>query len=225
MVTINIPKKDLPVFDKMLEMDDQQFKSMLAAIEGTKPSVVRREFVQNVSKQVKTIPAKDTGSILRVLFILHLMKQKSETSSIELADEICLSLNQITLKEKDGEQMSQEQKKILSGRLKQLLDCKTLTITAKALDVMTAQERIYCNGRILSDIRPIFANGSKEAAAAVIIHTLEIGFHQDGEHRDFHVALDMQDILDIKQVIKRAEEKTIALQSILEKSKTVYLET
>jgi hypothetical protein len=55
---------------------------------------------------------------------------------------------------------------------------------------------------------------------------LQIGFHEGGtkEHKEFYVALDTDDIQALKEVINRAERKTIALQTIIKSSKLPYLE-
>ena len=91
---------------------------------------------------------------------------------------------------------------------------------------MTENDRIFCGARILSDIRPVFTDSLESASAAVIIHNLQIGFHDSGTgvHKEFYVALDNQDIQKLKEIILRAEKKTQALKAILNKSSVPYLE-
>ena len=114
---------------------------------------------------------------------------------------------------------------VLQNRLTTLLGFDdSLGVTAKAVDVMTEKSRVFCGARILSDIRPVFATGSDSATSAVIIHNLQIGYHSSGDHQEFYVALDTEDIKTLKGLIVRAEKKTLALKGMLSKAGMNYLE-
>ena len=152
------------------------------------------------------------------------MKEKTGSSAHELAQNVAGSYSGIRSKDNH---FSPTQAKLLSDRIKSLLSFdKTMAVTAKAFDVMTEHARTFCRARILSDIRPVFTNLDEFASAAVIIHNLQIGFHEGGtgEHKEFYVALDTNDIQNLKEVIERAEKKTVALEAILNTSKVPYLE-
>jgi len=88
---------------------------------------------------------------------------------------------------------------------------------------MTDQDRVFCNARILSDIRPVFYYLPRIGFGGCYVHTLRIGFHQDDKHQDFYFALDGSDLKALKEIILRAEKKTKALEAILEKSNTKCL--
>ena len=92
---------------------------------------------------------------------------------------------------------------------------------------MTEHAHVFCNARILSDIRPVFAESADSASAAVVIHNLQIGFHEGGTgpHKEFYVALDTGDLRKLKELIVRAEKKDIALQTMLKSSNVPYLDT
>jgi hypothetical protein len=53
---------------------------------------------------------------------------------------------------------------------------------------------------------------------------LQIGFGHSGRYQEIYFALDTSDIQELKKVIERAEQKTIALKSIIEKATVPYLE-
>src|SRR5258708_24015886 len=86
--SVNSQAEDLPVLKEILDLNEPQFDSLLTAFRESKPTLTRREFTNNVSKRIKTISATRLASILRVVFILYLMKDRTGVSSRELAEAI-----------------------------------------------------------------------------------------------------------------------------------------
>ncbi|MCL5097631.1 MAG: hypothetical protein M1608_08905 [Candidatus Omnitrophica bacterium] len=111
--------------------------------------------------------------------------------------------------------VSEHREKFLHRLLILLSFEKSLGVTSKTFDVMTERERILCESRILTDIRPVFGKPSDRPTAAIIVHNLKIIYHQDGEHHEFYVALDGEDIRTLKGVLERAEKKEQSLQSLM----------
>jgi hypothetical protein len=221
MTSLSIPESDLPVFKRILELTDSQVASLTAALSETNANLKKSAFVNQISKKVENVDASDISSILRVLFILYRMKDRTRMSVKELAEGVSNSVSK-------GGRLSAEQIASLSERIQKLLAFDdTISVTAKAMDVMTEHAHVFCNARILSDIRPVFSSTAESAAAAVVIHTLQIGYHDGGTgpHKEFYVALDSADVGKLKEVILRAEKKDVALQTILKTSHIPYLET
>lgn len=67
-------------------------------------------------------------------------------------------------------------------------------------------------------MRPVFRQPNAKPIGSVINHTLKIEYHEDGDHKDFYVALDAQDLSELKGVLERAETKAISLRSFLKQS-------
>jgi hypothetical protein len=224
MSLISIPKSDLPVLKAVSELGEKEFKSLLSAMHDTKAALSKGRFISSIAEKAKTIEQSKILSVFRVVFILYAMKDKTGASAKELAQKVAESYSTSQSKES---RPSPEKVDALKIRLSQLLSHdKTVAVTAKAFDVMTEHEHVFCNARIISDIRPVFAESISSAAAAVIIHNLQIGFHDSGsgEHKQFYVALDTNDIQSLKALVERAEKKTLALEAILKTAKVPYLE-
>jgi len=78
---------------------------------------------------------------------------------------------------------------------------------------------LYCDAKILSDIRPVFGDDLSEGPiSAVITHTLKLAYHEGGEHKEFFIVMDQQDLITLFEVIDRAHEKEQALTGLLQKS-------
>jgi hypothetical protein len=92
------------------------------------------------------------------------------------------------------------------------------------MNVLTAHERIFLTARIFSDIRPVFGDSIESASAAVVVHNLKITVRRNEKEEDIFIALDNNDLRELKEVVDRAEKKTKALASILEKSHVKFLD-
>jgi hypothetical protein len=221
MTSLSIPETDLPVFKTILDLNDAQITSVVSALSETGATLKKSAFIEHISSKVKTIDTSAIASILRVLFILYRMRDRTGMSIQELADGVCNSVAK-------SDELSIDATALLNQRIQKLLAFnKTIAVTAKAMDVMTEHAHVFCNARILSDIRPVFAESADSASAAGVIHNLQIGFHEGGTgpHKEFYVALDTGDLRKLKELIVRAEKKDIALQTILKSSKVPYLDT
>lgn len=220
VASVNIPEQALPDLKRIAEFDDALFDSLLKAIGDTAPTLTKAQFSRALAAKVATADDEDIQAVLRTAFALYAIKERVGITSQELSEAVTSS----EAASSPELQLAPDAKDRLRHRLALLLGFDgTLGVSAKALDVMTDHERIFCKARILSDIRPVFTD-QLESASAMIIHTLQIGFHQDGEHHDYYFALDTDDIQKLKGIIDRAERKTVALQSILKKAEVRYLE-
>jgi hypothetical protein len=214
-MSLNIPDGELPVLMSLARLSDEDFGGLAKAISKSKPAMPTR-FMEATAEQVPQI--KDAGAIINTLFALCMMRDRALLPAEELATDVADAAEREKPKffaPKDVE--------TLKTRLAILLKDQSLGVAAKAADVLTEHSNVFCEARMLSDIRPVFAGDGASAPAALIVHNLQIGFHSAGRHQEFYVALDTDDIKKLKQVIERAERKTTALQGIIEKSGTTYL--
>jgi hypothetical protein len=104
-----------------------------------------------------------------------------------------------------------------SDRLTELLRIDTpLGVSAKAMDVLSETERLYCRGRVVTDLRPIFSIDTESPpVSAVVLHTLRINYHvgQRKEIAQFFVTLEADDLRNLQSVIERAIAKEESLRS------------
>ncbi|HMR19804.1 MAG TPA: hypothetical protein PKA53_10945 [Sphingobacterium sp.] len=101
-------------------------------------------------------------------------------------------------------------------RIEKLLAIPSIQVTAKAIAVMTSQPHVYYSSRILSDLRVVFSDDDLTPRAATIIHQLKVSFHKSPDHelQDIYVALDAEDLTDLRKTIDRALEKHHALKKV-----------
>jgi len=97
-----------------------------------------------------------------------------------------------------------------------------LALTAKASELSAEHQRRLCplNCRILSDARPIFVGDpTKDPSAVLIQHELKIAYHQDdGDVKEFYVAMDGDDVRYLQTLLCRAEQKEKSIRRIVKKT-------
>ena len=101
-----------------------------------------------------------------------------------------------------------------------VMSIKTIALTARCNDVTTEQARAYCRGRIMTDIRPVYAiNDTASIEAASVVHQLHITYHKRHSRstEDFFVALDHNDLRQLRSMIDRALEKHNTASEALKK--------
>jgi hypothetical protein len=99
-------------------------------------------------------------------------------------------------------------------------------LSMRANNLLAQHERNYLNSRIISDIRPVFAEDeiTEVPKGAVISHALKIEYMEGFDRRkEFFVGLDESELKEIKVVIERAEEKAKSLREMIAKSKVPYI--
>jgi hypothetical protein len=106
----------------------------------------------------------------------------------------------------------------LREKVEKLLNVHKLKVISKATRLQLDGERLYCESKILSDIRPVFDDDPEvDPIGAVITHTLKLGYHIGREHKEFHIVLDADDLESLKSVIDRAYAKNQTLRVLLRK--------
>lgn len=108
--------------------------------------------------------------------------------------------------------------------LRKALALETVRVSGRAQSLLYDVPRHMHDVRILTDARPVFVKRAEESPSAfVIIHTMRLDYYEDGQNKDWYLALDFKDLQDLKKAIDRAIEKQSSLQRILKKTDSVVL--
>jgi len=222
MASLNISPAAYPALEKIANLSDSDYSALLKAIGETEAALTPEKCAANLSKKVAGIKLSDLSSIVAGLLALYRGKDSGkDSSSLEFSEAVISAITTSPY----ASNFPKEKLSILKKRTEELFLVEgTLPITAKALEVMTQHEHVFLEAKILSDLRPIFDNTGEKAEAAVVIHNLQLRYRGDGEIKLFYFALDNDDLKKLKDIIERAERKTVALKSIAQSSKLAYLE-
>jgi len=217
MPTFRIPEDDYSSILTLARLNGQQLESLAKAIEQTKPDT-SADFVAQVA-QKSGIDEKEAKGILEILLTLYSIRDGRSISLDEFVDDVCSSVFSI-----EELKLSDAEKDRFASGIKLLLTFDaTLGVVAKAQNLAVEYDKVFCGARIMSDIRPLFAGSPGDTAGALIIHSLNISYHEGRSYKEFYVALDCDELEDLKQVIERAEKKAVSLKRLLKNSSIPHL--
>lgn len=210
-MALQIPKEHLPAIGKILKLSDAAIEELINAISSATISAEAPEMSEKIAGSVPSIPREDLAEIVQMLYSLYHVREFSEVRHArfvrDLVDTLLLNPD-FDLQKADAS--------ITGKRFQRLLNIKTLNTLSKAIRLQRDGERIYCDARIISDIRPVFGDDVEERPiSAVITHTLKLGYDVMGEHKEFFVVLDEQDLNALQGVIERAQAKGDTLTEML----------
>jgi hypothetical protein len=199
-------------FAKIKRLTPGDLESLVAALEKAQSAGRVKDVTAVVVKQVPNLHRVDVESILRTLYSLCAFVSDEETPLSEHLSELTSAMQ---ASGKPELALSEDEKIDFEKRLDRLLSIKTVLISSKVERLRLDYPNTLHDATILSDIRPIFDEPDERPVGCAIAHTLEIEYHESGEHKEFYVVLDNDDLQKMKGIIQRAEAKAASLKILL----------
>ncbi|MGA2596584.1 MAG: hypothetical protein ABSH09_06275 [Bryobacteraceae bacterium] len=213
-MALQIPKQNLPAFGKILKLPDAVIDELINALTSTTIAAEAGAMAEKIAGSVPSIPREDLNDIVDTLYSLYHVREFSEVRSARFVRDLVEALLEnpdFGLKKEDASSTGK--------RFHLLLNVRTLNVLSKAIRLQRDGEHLFCDAKIISDIRPVFGDNLSEGPiSAVITHTLKLAYHEGGDHKEFFIVLDQQDLISLFEIIDRAHEKDEALVRLLQKS-------
>jgi hypothetical protein len=222
-MSLKIPTEDYPKIKRLLQLPEPTRKHFLKALQEGPPALSPGRLSVQISKKIGINNVK-TFELLSVIIKLFSSFKRTGLEIDEFLDVLGETLTKAEIPELTITADEWNNSQVF---IREILECEdSIGVTARALNVMTDHGRVFIDARILTDCRPVFrSDPRKPPAAAVIVHTLKIGYRADHEDKEFFVALDSSDIAQLEALIKRAKMKENALKLSLRPSKMPILES
>src|ERR1035437_5877099 len=194
-----VPKALRPSLDKLRTIPDSTLQKLMSALESTPFAV----------PSVQELSANDTSELKEAVLELYRVREYFDTEVPEFAAEIAASLQEAV-------SFPVAEVAAFKDRLTKILLVTPLGIASKSESLKVEYERRFCTARILTDVRPVYVGSpSSRPSAMMITHTLRITFHDDtGELREVSITMGDNDLVTLRELVDRAEEKTKSLQSV-----------
>jgi hypothetical protein len=213
MVAITtIPAPYRQGFAKIKSLTPADLESLVAALEKAQSAGRVKEVTSFVLKHVPSLSPTDVESILRTLYSLCVFLSDEE---IPLSQHLSELTGAMQASGRPELALSEDERIDFEKRLNRLLSLKTVAISSKVERLRLDYPNTLHEVVILSDIRPIFDKPEERPVGFAIAHTLEIEYHESGEHKEFYVVLDNDDLQKMKKIIQRAETKAASLKTLL----------
>lgn len=214
MAALEIPEEYRSGIAKLLALDDGSAEALISALNHAPPTISTFELSSILAPKVTRVSREEIEDITDSLVSLYLTNQHHPDLEDELVEDICDAMNESGVEElKIPEDKRDHFKKLLTA----LLKAEAIVYPSKAIGVLRDNERMFCNARILTDIRPVFSsNVHTPPKAAVIVHMLNITYHEGRQLKDFYVGLDVDDVETLRMVLERADIEAKSIRSVLE---------
>lgn len=213
MPRLIIPDRHQTSLANLRDLDPNSCAQLGAALERVPLTTKATDIASVVAISAQSIP--DVKGIMDALGSLYLAKLSNESVALEqFADDVCDAMETLSNESK----LSPDKRPEFKKRLITLLSTNVFTTLIKAADLATSDERTFCQARILTDLRPVFGASVDDGQQGfVLVHLLEIGYHEESRRsfKEFHVALDAEDLDTLKKVIERAEKKAQSVKTQL----------
>lgn len=210
-----IPASEIAALTALKDMSDESVKAFVAAINSVPPSADTDEMARRVAKKVPAIPAKKLEAVLDALYGIYYIRELSGVPRPTFLNDFMEGIQNTS-----ELRVAKTEVPKLRAKFEGLLNIDTFNSLSKAKRLQRDGERLYCDAKIISDIRPVFrAEPTERPLGAVVTHTLKLGFHEGGNHKEFHVILDAVDLDMLADVVSRAQEKDSTLRDLLKSAK------
>ena len=165
----------------------------------------------------------EEGKLLRAGEITVRIEQAAPDLAVSAEDLTSALLNVISRRERSPAELAagirrrrafrelpELEQDAFSVNLERLVGLRCLRLSARAWDVVTEQERLFAEARILTDVRPVFTRDDEaRPEAAVIVDTLRIEYYDvSGDLHVFQVAMDRGDLTSLAATVERGLRKT-----------------
>jgi len=209
-VKLRIPEEQAPSLAEFLRLSPSDLAALLQGLREEQPSLALTELTEAIASRL-SIERKRIDEIVVLLASLELVKEGRGLPVNEFVAELRAAMEASGREELRPEDWNSFQAAIEEA----LSDESALAISTKAMGVMRDHARIFCDGRVLTDLRPIFrSNVDQEPLAFVAVHTLKVIYHENGKHREFFVAMDRNDVKKLASLLERAARKEESLKAL-----------
>lgn len=220
MASLNIPNRHINGLAKLFSLTEQE--DLIKNLEKVEISINPEKSIRESIASLTGFTPEDVTDITRAIMSLILLRSSSDKSSGELIDELIS-----TIKKGDFEELklSDENYNKVKENLSEILSIENLVLSAKAVGIKFEHDNLFEKAKVLTQILPVFSDDVNEIPrAAIIAHQLGVHYFQDGEHKEFFLRIDEEEIEDLIKILERAKNKANSLQKFLKTTDVKYIE-
>jgi len=224
MADLAIPEQYERGFIGILQLDESQVRELVSLLEDVSPTRNLTDLQREIEARTSQDMLGNLDDIIETLSSLYGLR---DSMSLDLPEFVEVIGEMVDESHAEGLEFSDEQdRERFKAVMTQFLGVDSLAIAARATDILYERERtIHGTPRIFTDIRPIFgANPEASPRGAVIVHTLKVRYHDNGQSRELFLGLDTENVNELIGVLERANSKAEALKRFLDDKGVMYID-
>lgn len=214
MALPKLPEQYAPAFVRLSQVDDSQFDDFLEAVERPRASIKAAHVLAAAREHLGFTDAEATLFYRAFISLLRFSENTGENLD-ELLDLISTS------SDLESEVDSAD---VYRARLERLTKDSVLGILQKGNTLALEHDRILTDGRVLTDIRPVFGDDVDIGMRTVLVtHVLKLESYRNENTETHYFALDEDDLSYLRNTIDRALAKAISIRETLEAAELSFL--
>jgi hypothetical protein len=214
-VTISITTIPAPYragFASLKALPTEAFELLAASLEQAPIAGGLKELAASVVKQASVLKEAEIRDILRSVFSLSAFTTDEDAPLSENIGNLSSAMQATGRPELA---LSEVEKAQFEKRLARLLTLRTVAVSSKAQKLRLEYPATFHDATVLTDMRPVFDKPDERPLGCAVSHTLQITYHENGDHKQFFLSLDDADLETLIKALHRAITKRTSLKSIL----------
>ncbi len=221
MASFRIPPAHRDGLSDLLALDEDSKQKLLSAL-GDTGAVSKPDDLSKRASSLSNLPLETVSSIVTVLVSLNALRTQVGRTADEVAGQVCDAIVQSGDKELT---LTSENREQFCGYLAKLLEARSLAVSSKVVDVWSEHEHAFCSARVFTDLRPVFGGEQDDTLVATgVVHMLKLSYHEPNAIKEIYVALDDDDIEDLRDALDKASIRSEGLRALLQEAKISYFE-
>lgn len=196
MADLQIPDNLETGFKQLIEIPNQKFSELLHLIESVKIGISLDE----LKKLFDNYFNNEYSELPRLIFSFGELLLKGDSDYATIASNLTAAYKKLT-----NEENNTHLDTLRNNLLLIFNKFDNLKLSLKALELLSENNNLFLNSRIITDIRSIFYDDLQDSPKyAVIIHNLKLEFQNDNDTKSIYLSLDLNDLNTLKKVVDKA---------------------
>ncbi len=220
MAYLKALEKNLAGVLKLLKQPEDSRRALVQTLQNTAITLDPSKPIYAAVANIGGLSEEDAGEIADALIALYTGRAaRSEHSTADFVNDVIQTI------EESSETIEEDLREMMRQQLTHILDVEAMVISAKAAGIMFEHDRLFAQGKVFSDLRPVFGtNVDDTPKTAIILHNLAIHYYQDGRHKEFFVVMDTEEVESLIKTLERAKGKAETLKAMLAAANVPYIE-
>jgi hypothetical protein len=215
-VALTIPKEHHSALAKLKDLPATVFDALIAGLSKESIEPDPAKVSTHLKGTIDGISEEDLNDVIETIFALYRVRAFVDVGHAKFVNDLMTALRDTG---DPALRLDKEQARDFHDRLATTLEIQTLNTVAKGITLQRDGERLYCEAKILSDMRPVFGEDVTAGPVGFVVkHDLKIVYHERRAHREFYVVLDDMDLGRLQEVVERAVAKAALLREFLTKA-------
>lgn len=205
---LTVQRRHIEDLNVIASVEEDRLKSVLALLQQPEPPVVKASDLQSLLREELT--DKEADVLVRQLISLSAL---GRARSISASDVVTMLIDSISRIDADKQEAVSNLERI-SETLVSMLDSYRVQLVMKAIDLSFDFDNLLASARLVTDLRPVFDTDDERIVGGIITHSLRLRYGTDLGPQSLTLALDEDDVKELRRQCDRALAKAEKLRSV-----------